>query len=413
MDGSGIYLGDMTGGGRSLGDGIASDWGAMGPEPLGEPVDGSLMGGPLGSSMAHLGVSPLVGLQGVGAVGMGGVSLGMAAALGGPVGTGTLGAGPLGPAIAMDGTIGVGSLGPPEAVGAPGAMIGGGSMAMDGGSLDAVLGQFPCVRLRGIPYEASVQDIVMFFQGGSGAGAIVDVVMPTSSDGKATGEAYVLFSNPMDTQLALQKDRQKMGRRYIEVFQAPRDVYYNAIARTMQAVGAGAKGSSAQDAPGQGEGAAGGGQGAKSSSQDAQGGKAMAGASSSDGKGKERGAGAGGSSSQSDGPGPSGSGSSAQSGSGGGSRRANGTTVLRMRGLPFSATRADVVHFFRDLEVIEGSIKFATRSDGRVTGEAYVEFDSPQTAADAMKRDRCTMGNRYVELFVSSRQEAAEKKGVH
>jgi len=84
-----------------------------------------------------------------------------------------------------------------------------------------------------------------------------------------------------------------------------------------------------------------------------------------------------------------------------------------MRGLPFSATRQDVLNFFGGLEVIEDSIKFATRSDGRVTGEAYVEFDSGATATEALKRDRGMMGSRYVELFQSSRQEAAGKKGVH
>ena len=94
--------------------------------------------------------------------------------------------------------------------------------------LEAVLGPFPCARLRGLPFDASLEDVLVFFQGL----VVLDVVVVSSanSDGKGTGEAFVVFANPMDFQMALQRDRQNMGHRYIEVFQGKRSDYYAAIA---------------------------------------------------------------------------------------------------------------------------------------------------------------------------------------
>jgi heterogeneous nuclear ribonucleoprotein F/H len=48
---------------------------------------------------------------------------------------------------------------------------------------------------------------------------------------------------------------------------------------------------------------------------------------------------------------------------------------------------------------------------GRPTGVAYVEFASPQDAALALTKDKQMLGPRYVELFPSSREEAASFAG--
>jgi heterogeneous nuclear ribonucleoprotein F/H len=111
--------------------------------------------------------------------------------------------------------------------------------------LEAILGPFPCVRLRNLPHEATLEDVLVFFQGL----VILDVIL------QGNGEAFVIFANPMDFQMALQRyvydsfslsrlavflsyirhcsinsDRQNMGRRYIEVYQGKRQDYYSAIA---------------------------------------------------------------------------------------------------------------------------------------------------------------------------------------
>ncbi len=65
--------------------------------------------------------------------------------------------------------------------------------------LEAVLGPFPCARLRGLPFDAMPEDVLAFFQGL----VVLDVVVIASSFGRGSGEAFVLFANPMDFQMAL------------------------------------------------------------------------------------------------------------------------------------------------------------------------------------------------------------------
>ena len=54
--------------------------------------------------------------------------------------------------------------------------------------------------------------------------------------------------------------------------------------------------------------------------------------------------------------------------------------VLRMRGLPYTATASDVLGFFDGLELARGAagVVFTCTSDGRPLGEAYVEFNSEE-----------------------------------
>ena len=67
--------------------------------------------------------------------------------------------------------------------------------------LEAVLGIFPCARLRGLPFDASLEDVLVFFQGL----VVLDVVVVGNSYGHGSGEAFVVFANPMDWQMALQR----------------------------------------------------------------------------------------------------------------------------------------------------------------------------------------------------------------
>lgn len=72
------------------------------------------------------------------------------------------------------------------------------------------------VRLRGLPYEATEEDVVNFFDGFK-----VAAVHFTQRSGKPTGEAYVEFENAEVAREAM-KSRQKyhIGTRYIEIFDA-------------------------------------------------------------------------------------------------------------------------------------------------------------------------------------------------
>ena len=61
--------------------------------------------------------------------------------------------------------------------------------------------------------------------------------------------------------------------------------------------------------------------------------------------------------------------------------------------------------FFKGYKPIEDSIVLTFRSDGRATGEAYVGFETPADSERAMALHRRTMGPRYIELFISNKEE--------
>jgi heterogeneous nuclear ribonucleoprotein F/H len=90
---------------------------------------------------------------------------------------------------------------------------------------------------------------------------------------------------------------------------------------------------------------------------------------------------------------------------GGGIQVGDHTGYLRMRGLPFSATKEDIASFFAIYNPVLDSVVLTYRSDGRATGEAYVGFETPDDSKRAMDLHRKSMGTRYIELFLSNKEE--------
>lgn len=204
---------------------------------------------------------------------------------------------------------------------------------------------FPVVRLLGLPFDCSEADIAEFFHGLD----VVDVLF-VRKNGKLTGEAFCVLAYSLQVDYALQRNRQNMGRRYVEVFRCKRQDYYKAIANEVS---------------------------------DSRGGspphRSVSRAKSSDNRADS----------------------------------AEHTGVLRMRGLPFSASKDDIVDFFKDFVLSEDLVHVILNSEGRATGEAIVEFSSAEDSKAAMAKDRKRLGNRYIELFPSSHEEldAAVSKG--
>ncbi|KAG2431083.1 hypothetical protein HXX76_009616 [Chlamydomonas incerta] len=86
------------------------------------------------------------------------------------------------------------------------------------------------------------------------------------------------------------------------------------------------------------------------------------------------------------------------------------SSVLRLRGLPFSAGEDDVRQFFTDFDV--ATVVIGKRA-GRSTGEGYVQLDSVAAAADAIaKLHRQTLGHRYIEVFESTEADLATAKSL-
>lgn len=90
---------------------------------------------------------------------------------------------------------------------------------------------------------------------------------------------------------------------------------------------------------------------------------------------------------------------------GGGIQVGEHTGFLRMRGLPFSSTKEDIFHFFEGYNPVLETIVLTYRNDGRATGEAYVGFATPEDSKRAMELHRRIMGSRYIELFISNKDE--------
>ncbi|KAF5798510.1 putative RNA recognition motif domain, nucleotide-binding alpha-beta plait domain superfamily [Helianthus annuus] len=200
---------------------------------------------------------------------------------------------------------------------------------------------FPVVRLRGLPFNCTDAEIFNFFTGLE----IVDLLLVNKS-GKFSGEAFVVFSRPVQADIAVQKNHQHIGRRYVEVFKCKKQEYYNTVAAEV---------------------------GYDSGYYD---------------KGYRRS--------------PSRSRSKKEKGK----DQTEYTEILKLRGLPFNVTKDEIVEFFKDYKVVEEKVHIACRPDGKVSGEAYVTFETAEVAKQAMCKDRLMIGSRYVELFPSTPDEA-------
>lgn len=95
--------------------------------------------------------------------------------------------------------------------------------------LENIFGVFPCVKMKNLPKETTIDNICLFFSGL----VLIDVVLADNlynSDDSNDEETFVLFANPMDFQIGLQRNRQLLGTNYVEVSQGKRYEYYEAIA---------------------------------------------------------------------------------------------------------------------------------------------------------------------------------------
>ncbi|XP_072480546.1 G-rich sequence factor 1 isoform X2 [Notamacropus eugenii] len=86
--------------------------------------------------------------------------------------------------------------------------------------------------------------------------------------------------------------------------------------------------------------------------------------------------------------------------------------VVRLRGLPYSCSEKDIVEFFAGLNIVD--ITFVMDHRGRrKTGEAYVQFEEPEMANQALLKHKEEIGNRYIEIFPSRRNEVRTHVGSH
>ncbi|XP_072334882.1 heterogeneous nuclear ribonucleoprotein H3 [Scyliorhinus torazame] len=254
------------------------------------------------------------------------------------------------------------------------------------------------VRLRGLPFGCSKEEIVQFFTGLE----IVPngITLPMDYQGRSTGEAFVQFASKEIAEKALGKHKERIGHRYIEIFKSGKGevrAYYDPPKRLMgqrpgpydRPMGRGGYyGTGPQrgsyDRMRRGGGGYGGGYGG----YDDYNGYDNYGYGSDD----------------YDGPGAMrGSRGMSNHGYGGAGDASSGYMsghFVHMRGLPFRAREDDVAHFFSPLNPLRIHLEYG--SDSRATGEADVEFATHEDAVAAMSKDKAHMQHRYIELFLNS-----------
>uniref|UniRef100_A0A7N8XGI3 Epithelial splicing regulatory protein 2 n=1 Tax=Mastacembelus armatus TaxID=205130 RepID=A0A7N8XGI3_9TELE len=85
--------------------------------------------------------------------------------------------------------------------------------------------------------------------------------------------------------------------------------------------------------------------------------------------------------------------------------------IIRMRGLPFTATHQEVLSFLGpESPVTDGAegLLFVKYPDGRPTGDAFVLFSCEEYAQNALKKHKQILGKRYIELFRSTAAEVQQ-----
>uniref|UniRef100_A0A2K5EE19 RRM domain-containing protein n=1 Tax=Aotus nancymaae TaxID=37293 RepID=A0A2K5EE19_AOTNA len=81
--------------------------------------------------------------------------------------------------------------------------------------------------------------------------------------------------------------------------------------------------------------------------------------------------------------------------------------VVKLRGLPWSCSVEDMQYFLSDCTIHDGTtgVHFIYTREGRQSGEAFVELGSEDDVKLALRKDRESMGHRYIEVFKSRRTE--------
>lgn len=216
------------------------------------------------------------------------------------------------------------------------------------------------VRMRGLPFTTTAEQVVEFFEGVQVVRGAEGVVFTRLPDGRPTGEAYVEFPTKEEQDEAMKRHKEKLGSRYIELFVSSKGDMLQAVQHNGYYTGQPDPQHAKQQRHGGGS-HAGPGQHAPSFSSDG--------------------------------------------------------STLELRGLPYSATIDDITTFFAGFNIGEKDVHLTSRVDSRSgqvtnTGYAYVQFGSSADAERAREVKHCAMmGSRYVECLAYPHREGGRHRG--
>lgn len=256
----------------------------------------------------------------------------------------------------------------------------------------------PVVRLRGIPYYCTKDDIYDFFSGLQIAHN--GVYMSIDDCGNASGLAFVAFTKMDIAQKALEKHRMMIGHRYVEVFQSS---YAEARSKMIEEIEHNERMSYAHDRKGSIDSEYRRGGSSRSyydrhSSRFHSPGPLRHRPSSMTGYG-----GSGGDMLYRSPPPLSVSMRSPASMGYDGVGHSSSSMLpccVQMLGLPFSTSEQEIRQFFSPLRPVH--IELHKDNRGRPAGTASVEFHSHEESLEAMKHDKQYIGSRYIDLTLSN-----------
>jgi hypothetical protein len=77
------------------------------------------------------------------------------------------------------------------------------------------------------------------------------------------------------------------------------------------------------------------------------------------------------------------------------------SVIIRLQGLPWSASALDIRQFFKGLTIPAGGVHII----GGERGDAFIAFSSDEDARQAMMRNLLAINGTQVQLFLSSKTE--------
>mmetsp|Transcript_8716 Transcript_8716/g.28688 ORF Transcript_8716/g.28688 Transcript_8716/m.28688 type:complete len:294 (-) Transcript_8716:182-1063(-) len=280
----------------------------------------------------------------------------------------------------------------------------------------------PILKLKGLPFSATEQDIFAFFQGYQ----LQQASLHFGQDNRPSGMAFCVFSSPDEARKAMARDRAYMGQRFVKVLRVSKEEMDDQLGQSRGGGGFGGGGGGYGMGGGGGYGM-GGGHGGFDDYRGAPGGydqmqqmpPQQQGGFGGGGFGGGSFGGFGGYDQRQGGFGGFGGGGFGDSRGGfdyrGGPQQGfpgydqqpmgmgppSAGCTLKLRGLPFRISPEEIMQFFQGYQFVPGSLTLGQDNLGRPSGEGWIIFVSAEEAERAQReRNREYIGSRYIELSV-------------
>ncbi len=83
---------------------------------------------------------------------------------------------------------------------------------------------------------------------------------------------------------------------------------------------------------------------------------------------------------------------------------------IRLRGLPYTSKKFEIIEFLRGIRVSEEEIALLYDIEGKFSGEAYVQLHNEPDFKEALSFNLSELGNRYIEIFETNENEMSKAK---